>query len=767
MNRKQRRRAGRETRRRGGAAPGAATPASADPRIARVQAFGASGRYADAIDLCDAILSDSPDDPDALHLRGLALAQCGRPEEGLEGLRRAVTLQPRNPLYLNHLGVVLSGIGNLEAALEAYQAAVAIAPDIADIRNNLGHALAKLDRTAEAVEAYKRTIADAPRHIAALHGLGSGLQALGRIDEALDVFRRALAADPRRADSHYNIATLLQAAGRFDESEAAYNKAIALKPDYADALNNLGTLHEARGRWTEAVDTYGRAVDARPDYAEAWFNLGNVHDKREDFAAAIDPLCRAVALLPTGIKSLGSLITVKKRICDWDGLEALIDSYRDAIATAAAEGTLRDPQPFGALSLPMSEAEHQTIARAVARVRTKSATALQRGPAFDHARTMRGGAEEPLTIGYMSADFREHPVAHLIAGLFARHDRSRVRVHGYSLGVDDGSDYRRRIAADVDRFVDLRGISDWEAASAIHADGVDILVDLTGYTTHARTEIVALRPAPVRVNYLGYPGTMGADFVDYIIVDHTVVPETEAEFYDEALVTMPHCYQVTDDEQAIADAIPTRADCGLPETGFVFCSFNNTYKIDADSFGTWMDVLREVPDSVLWLFRSNPLCEANLRREAESRGVDSGRLVFAARKPKDRHLARHRLADLFLDTFTYNAHTTASDALWAGLPLLTVEGTTFAGRVAASLLRTVGTPEMICVDRQEFRTRAVALASDPSALGTVRERLAANRRTCPLFDTGRFARGLEAAYAEMWRRHCAGEPPRAMDVIDG
>jgi len=767
MNRKQRRRAGREARRRGGAVPGAAPPASADPRISRVQAFGASGRYADAIALCDAILADSPDDADALHLRGLALSQCGRPEEGLEGLRRAVALRPGNPLYLNHLGVVLSGMGDLEAAIEAYRAALAIAPDITDIRNNLGHALAKLGHTTEAIEVYQRAVADSPRHIAALHGLGSGLKTLGRVDESLDVFRRALAADPRRADSHYNVATVLQASGRFDEAEAAYNEAIARKSGYADALNNLGTLHEARGRLTEALAAYGRAIDVRPDYAEAWFNAGNVHDKRDDLAAAMDALTRAVALRPTSIKPLGSLITAKKKACDWDGLEALIDGYRNAIAAAAADGTLRDPQPFGALSLPMSAAEHQTIARAVARVRARSAVALRQGPAFDHARTRQSGAGEPLTVGYLSAGFREHPVAHLIAGLFARHDRSRVRVHGYSLGVDDGSDYRRRIAADFDRFVDVRGIGDWEAASVIHADGVDILVDLTGYTTHARTEIVALRPAPVQVNYLGYPGTMGADFIDYIVVDRTVVPETDAELFDEALVIMPHCYQVADDEQAIADDIPTRTDCGLPDTGFVFCSFNNTYKIDADSFGTWMDVLGQVPDSVLWLFRSNPLCEANLRREAEFRGVDPGRLVFAAREPKDRHLARHRLADLFLDTFTYNAHTTANDALWAGLPLLTVEGSTFAGRVAASLLRAVGVPEMICADRQEFRTRAAALASDPSALGAVRDRLAANRRTCPMFDTSRFARGLEAAYAEMWRRHCAGEPHRVIDVIEG
>jgi len=374
----------------------------------------------------------------------------------------------------------LSGMGDLEAVIEAYRAAVVIAPEIADIRNNLGHALAKLGRPDEAVEAYQWDVANAPRHIAALHGLGSALQALGRTDEALDVFRRALAADRGRADSHYNIAAVLQATGRFDAAEAAYTEAIA----------------------------------RRPGYAEAWFNVGNVHDKRDDLAPAMDALARAVALRPAGIKPLGSLITVKKKACDWSDLEALIDDYRDAIATAAADGTLRDPQPFGALSLPMSAVEHQTIARAVARVRARSAAALRRGPVFSHARTRQADAREPLTIGYLSADFREHPVAHLIAGLFARHDRSCVRVHGYSLGIDDGSDYRWRIAADCDRFVDLRGIGDWEAASAIHADGVDILVDLTGYTTHARAEIVALRPAPVQVNYLGYPGTMSADFVD-------------------------------------------------------------------------------------------------------------------------------------------------------------------------------------------------------------------------------------------------------------
>jgi predicted O-linked N-acetylglucosamine transferase (SPINDLY family) len=369
-----------------------------------------------------------------------------------------------------------------------------------------------------------------------------------------------------------------------------------------------------------------------------------------------------------------------------------------------------------------------------------------------------------LTIGYLSADFHSHATAMLVAELFEKHDRARFSIIGYSYGPDDGSQMRRRVVSAFDRFVDLREASFSDSAKRIATDGVNILVDLKGYTQDARTEIMALRPAPIQVNYLGYPGTMGADFIDYILVDEFIVPPDQQPFFTEKLVHLPGCYQVNDSQREIAPRTPSRAECGLPEKGFVFCCFNNNYKITPEMFGVWMRLLIGVPGSVLWLLEGNRWSPDNLRREAEARGVAADRLVFAPQFSPAEHLARLRLAELFLDTFPVNAHTTASDSLWAGCPLLTIAGTTFVSRVAGSLLRAVGLPELITTSMAEYEALALRIATNPAQRAELRARLAANRITSPLFDGGRFAATIERAYTTMWQRHAAGKNPSGFRV---
>jgi predicted O-linked N-acetylglucosamine transferase (SPINDLY family) len=380
---------------------------------------------------------------------------------------------------------------------------------------------------------------------------------------------------------------------------------------------------------------------------------------------------------------------------------------------------------------------------------------------------------EKIRVGYLSADFRHHAVALLIAGLIEHHDRRSFEVIGYSYGADDQSELRSRFEHGFDRFVDVRQIPNRQAAERIHDDAVDILVDLTGYTSSARTEVLAHRPAPIQVNYLGYPGTMGADFIDYIIVDRFVVPMDQQIFFSERLVHLPDCYQCNDDKRAIAARTPSRGECGLPEKGFVFCSFNSSFKIAPAFFDIWMRLLRAVPDSVLWLLdpwqKGAPLAaRANLTREAAARGIEPQRLIFApflsGLEGHQKHLARHRNADLFLDTLPYSAHTTASDALWAGLPLLTCAGNSFAGRVAGSLLRAVGLEELVTNSLEEYEALALRLAREPALLTGFRKRLARNRESYPLFNTKRFARNLEAAYRQMWEGWRAGLAPAAFAV---
>ena len=362
-------------------------------------------------------------------------------------------------------------------------------------------------------------------------------------------------------------------------------------------------------------------------------------------------------------------------------------------------------------------------------------------------------------IGYLSSDFRNHATSHLTQGLFGLHDRDEFEVFCYSFGSDDGSVYRKRIERDCDHFRDLRNRPYWAIAETIARDGIDILMDLNGYAAGRRPKIVALRPAPLQISLLGDPGTMGADFIDYLVADRIVVPPEMEAFYSEELVFMPHSYFVTDHEQPISERRFKRAECGLPEKGFVYCCFNSNYKIEPEIFDLWMRILKEVPESVLWLYESTPAAPENLREEAAARGVRGDRLVFAQTLPKPEHLARHRLADLFLDTLICNAHTTATDALWAGLSLITCPGQTFESRVAASLLTAIGLPELIMPDLETYEKTAVRLATNPEELQGIRDKLAKNRLTTPLFDTARWTRNWEKALKVMWERYERGEEP--------
>jgi predicted O-linked N-acetylglucosamine transferase (SPINDLY family) len=373
-------------------------------------------------------------------------------------------------------------------------------------------------------------------------------------------------------------------------------------------------------------------------------------------------------------------------------------------------------------------------------------------------------AHDRIRIAYLSADFHDHAVMHLMAGLFEQHDRSQFDVVAVSFGPDPSTDTRARLKDAFERFIDVRHLRDDEIAKLLRDLETDIAIDLKGFTDDARTGIFAFRPAPIQVNYLGYPGTMGAPYIDYIIVDPIVVPHDQRLAYAEKIVYLPHCYQVNDAKRLIAERTPTRSEATLPETGFVFCSFNNNYKITPTMFDVWMRLLRDIDGSVLWLFEGNAAAPVNLRREAANRGVAPERLVFAPKVPLADHLARHRLADLFLDTQPWNAHTTASDALWAGLPLLTCIGTTFAGRVAASLLEAVGLPELVTRTLSEYQTLALQLAGEPSLLAGIKQRLSDNRHVFPLFNTDRSRRHIEAAYSEMYARHRRGEAPASFAI---
>ena len=627
-------------------------------------------------------------------------------------------------------------------------------PEEAVARSAFGEALRRQGRAAEAEAHHRAALSWLPDFGGNHFNLGLTLQALGRTAQAVDAYGEAARLMPRFAPAPCNQGVLLRALGRLEEAEAALRRAVALDPMLVPGWLNLGAVAQGQGWGEMAGACYRNALVLRPDLAEAHANLGLTLKEAGRLADSLPSFERALALgLPDAGGILAQLVQQMRHLCRWDGL-----AERSAqLAALVRNGATRQVHPWIFLGEGAGPAAELACARRYSDWRTQAVAAM---PVRRDC-----GPRGRLRIGYLSADYHEHATAALIAELIERHDRERVEVIGYSHGPDDGGPMRRRLTAAFDRFVDLSAHSHGGAAARIREDGVDILVDLKGYTQHARPEIAAHRPAPVQAQWLGYPGTMGAAFIDYVIGDPLVTPLDRQPFYAERIVQLPVCYQPNDRSRTIGPT-PTRAACGLPERGMVFCCFNAVYKITPVLFDLWCRLLRAEPDSVLWLLDSHPEASANLRREAVRCGVAPDRLVFAPRKPPAEHLARYRLADLFLDTTPVGAHTTASDALWAGLPVLTVPGEGFASRVGASLLRAAGLPELAVRSLADYETTALRLARDPDGRVRLKARLADERSHAPLFDTDRFARALERAYATMWGIHAAGQPPRAFIVAD-
>ena len=563
-------------------------------------------------------------------------------------------------------------------------------------------------------------------------------------------FRAALAIVPDRASGLINLSATLFRQDKFGEAIEVARRALTIEPDAVEALVALGSALVKQRRLDEALVAMERAVAAAPSDPTALMGRASVLTELRRYDLAIADY-RAAQRIDPGKENLrGLLVTAQMQACDWTGLAGETDALLADIRRGKALAN-----PFYLLTTPATAADQLLGARGMTRRDYLPLSPLFRGERYDNDR---------IRVAYVSGDFHKHATAHLMTGVFEHHDRARFETFGISVGPDDGSPERQRLLTAFDHFVDVQERGNDEIAALIHGNRVDIAVDLGGFTEGGRLAVFARRPAPVQVSYLGLPGTTGAPYLDYLVADAVVIPADAHRFYSEKIVTLPDTYQANDDKRRIAPGTPTRREAGLPETGFVFCCFNNNYKIAPVVFDIWMGLLAAVEGSVLWLMRSNEVAAANLRREAAARGVSPDRLVFAPPLPVAEHLARHRLAGLFLDTSPYNAHTTASDALWSGLPVLTCPGSTFPSRVAASLLRAIGLPELITSSFEEYRDLALTLARDPERLAAIRTKLAANRDTTALFDTARFTRHLESAYSTMVERHRRGEAPAPFAV---
>jgi len=708
-----------------------------------------ASRFEEAVTCLENALRLKPDDFSALINLGMVLRHLGRPAEALKPLARAIIAHPGVAEAHFQRGAALQELGRKAEACEAAMRALALDPahDKAAYLHAL--ALSDLGRTEEARAAYDRLLARRPDHIDALNNRALLAWGAGDADAAMADLDRAVALKPGYMPSLVNRALVLGSTGRAAEALADYDQLLMLRPDDADFWNRRGGALRALGRDREALESFDRALAFRPDFAAALANRGYLRWAAEqDYDASKADLTRALALDPALPWLEGELFFLKMQGADWEGYA----QGRAALAAGVAAGR-QAVKPFAYQAISPDPAALQQCARILA-----AADYPGLAPMGTAAR-----AAGRIRIGYVSAEFREQATAYLMAGVYEAHDRRDFEIIAFDNGYDDASPMRARLEQAFDRLIPIAGLADSAAAEAVREAGIDILVNLNGYFGKPRMSIFARRAAPVQVNYLGFPGTLGAPYMDYIIADRIVIPEGERRFFDEAVVWLPDCYQANDGKR-VRPAPDSRERHGLPPEAFIFCNFNQSYKLAPEIFAIWMRLLRNRPDSVLWLLHDRDTANANLRREAEKQGVAAGRLIFAPLTPQEQHLARIALADLFLDTLPYNAHTTASDALWAGVPLITCRGTAFAGRVAASLLTAAGLPELIAEDLAAYEALAAALAEDRSRLADLRARLARQRQTCALFDTARFTRHLEAAYRAMIARARAGQKPESFAV---
>jgi len=783
--------------------------------INSVIALYSNGKIQEALNTVETLIKDYPDEPLLCNINGACYASLGQFDRAITLYEQALTIKPDYAEAHYNLAGTLQELGQLNAAVKSYEKSLAIKPDYAEAHNNLGNVLKDLEQLDAAVKSYKNAIAIKPDYVEAHYSLGKTHQELGQLDDAVKSYNevvdiepnfaemhnnlgvilkelnqkdaalksleRAVAIKPDFAEAHNNLGNILKELNQQYASVKCYEKAVALQPDYVDAHYNLGGAFKTLGQFEAAVKSYERSLAIQPDYAEALYNLGGVLKDLGQLDAAIKSYEKAVALKPdyaeaynnlgSVLKELGKLDTAikyydhamelksdihytfgeslhtKMQLCIWDDLSSQLDELKNKINNSE-----KVINPFPLLALIDNPELQMKTAEIFVNEKYPQSHVLSKIERYPKHKKIR--------IGYFSADFRNHPVSTLKTELYELHDRKQFEIYAFSFGPDTKDEMNLKIKAGVDHFHDVHMMLDKDLAILSRSLEIDIAVDLGGFTQDSRTGVFALRAAPIQVNYLGYPGTMATSYMDYLIADHTLIPEEKKHHYLEKIAYMPNSFMVNDTKTKLSNRIFTRVEAGLPTNEFVFCCFNNHYKITPNIFIGWMRILKAVEGSVLWLTNGNSTAVINLKKEAKKNGVDESRLIFAPRldSMKD-HLNRIQLSDLFIDTLPYNAHATSSDALRMGLPVLTCIGNSFASRVAASLLNAVNLPELITTTQEQYESLAIQLATHPEKLKIIKDKLVNNLPTAPLYDTPLFTQQLESAYSIMYERYQKGLDP--------
>lgn len=720
-------------------------------------AYKAKGDLDQAIHQYQQALKKVPDFPDALFNLGNTYCLQGAFHQAIKLYEKVIQIQPDYlPVYFN-LANAKKDAGEYQAAIPIYEEAIKRQPNHANALCNLAITYQALKQYPQALEAIQQSIQLNPNNESIYCNLGNILQDVLQVEEAFKAYDKAIELNPHSDAAYYNKGVYLGRLGAYDEAISVYQKALAVNPNNLDTLNNLANLYHIQQQFDEAIVIYKKIIEIAPNYYLAYYNLGLVYQDLLDREKAIQAFNQCLAVEPDYYPAVSALYHQYSAQCDWDKLTSLSLKLEQGNQEALSKGIKTPESPFSQLMRIDAVKQHYEVAKSWSQQIEKDYQSYQ---PFSHTRK----AKDKIRIGYLSSDFYNHATLHLMQDLFHLHNRDKFEVISYSYGRTDESEYRRIIEEDSDVFKNLSLSSVKEIAEEIYQDKIDILVDLKGYTQNGRLEILALRPAPIQVTYLGFPGTSGANFIDYAVVDKVVVPEEHYAYYSEKLVLMPDCYQINPAKQVMSTEVVSRQEYHLPDKAIVFCSFNQALKVEPVVFSTWMTIMKQVPNSVLWLLEENESAKKHLRHFAAQQGVESERLIFAPKEPKSKHIKRLSLADLVLDTHIYNGHTTTSDALWAGLPVVTWCGEHFAARVSASLLKAMGLPELVTHSKQQFIEIAIDLAKHPSKIDKIKEKLRQNQKIYPLFKPEVFTRHLENAYQMMWGKYLNHEKPEHLWV---
>ncbi len=722
-----------------------------ETRIKSVISLYSNGQIQEALDAVKTLTKDYPNETLLYNISGACYKAIGQLDAAVKCYEKAVALKPDYAEAQYNLGITHRELGQLDAAIKSYQDALAIKHAYPNVHNNLGNIFLELSQLKAAVDHFEWAVAYNPEFYIAHNNLGITFHRLGQLDAAVECYEKAIAIQPDYAEAHYNLGNALKELGQWEDAVKSYEKALTLKPDYAKAHNNLGIALKELGQLDAAAESFEKALTFKPDYADAHANRGNAMKSLNRLDEALASYKCAIALNPDINFILGALLYIKMHLGIWDDYANQLNEITNKVNNG--EKVLN---PFPLLAMIDDPKIQRKAAEIYANEKYPQCYVLPKIERYPKHKKIR--------IGYFSADFHNHATMHLMAGLFESHDKNVFELIAFSFGPDKQDPWRQKVLLSFDKFVDVRLKSDRKISLLARKMEIDIAIDLKGYTQDCRPNIFAEGSAPIQVSYLGYPGTMAAEYIDYLIADHTLIPEESQKYYSEKIVYMPYSYQVNVSKRSVSETSLLRHELGLPETGFVFCCFNNNYKITPTTFTGWMRILKVVEDSVLWLYEKNNNTANNLKKEAIKFGINEDRLVFATFMPVEDHLNRIKQADLFIDTLPCNAHTTASDALRMGLPVLTCIGNSFASRVAASLLNVINLPELITTTQEQYESLAVELATNPEKLKIIKDKLVNNLATAPLYDTQLFARHLESAYLSMYDRYQNGLDPEHIYV---